>query len=99
MGQVISGADRAIAAALVSRHQGKPDCRQANSEFPSSKPKLCYGAQSRPDVLVRRLERKRRFGVTATERKFGETIASTRVDPSVVQPKSEGAEFFYSNRP
>jgi hypothetical protein len=37
--------------------------------------------------------------MAATERKFGETIVRTRLDPSVVQPKIEGANCFYLNRP
>jgi hypothetical protein len=88
-----------MAAAVVSYNQGNPIASQLIRNFLLSKPKLCYGAQSRPEILVRRLSRMRRFGAAATERNFGETIASTRVDSSVVQPKSEEAEFFYSNRP
>jgi hypothetical protein len=96
---VISGADRAIAAILVAYNQGNPSASQLIRNFLHTKSKLCYGVQSRSDVLAQRLGRRRRFDVAAMERKFGETIASTGVDPSVVQPKSEGAEFFYSNRP
>jgi hypothetical protein len=35
--------------------------------------------------------------VTATERKFGETVVPTGLDPSVVQPKSEGANFLFES--
>jgi hypothetical protein len=82
-----------MAAAVVSYNQGNPIASQLIRNFLHSQPKLCYGAQSRPEVRMR-LDRRRRFGVTATERKFGETIAPAPLDPSVVQPKGEGANFF-----
>jgi hypothetical protein len=98
IGQVISGADRAIVAALLSCDQGKPIVSQLIRNFLHSKPKLCYGAQSRPAVLVQRWARRRRFAVTATERKFGETIAATWLDSQSCNPRVKG-EFFYLNRP
>ena len=91
---MISGADRAIVAALVSCDQGKPIVSQLIRNFLHSKPKLCYGAQSRPAVLVQRL------GETKEIRRDGDGAEIRRnncPDPagfSVVQPKSEGASFF-----
>ena len=91
---MISGADRAIVAALVSCDQGKPIVSQLIRNFLHSKPKLCYGAQSRPAVLVQRL------GETKEIRRDGDGAEIRRnncPDPagfSVVQPKSEEASFF-----
>ena len=99
IGQVISGADRAIVAALVSCDQGKPIVSQLIRNFLHSKPKLCYGAQSRPAVLVQRLGETKEI---RRDSNGAEVRRNNCPDPagfSVVQPKSEGANFFYSKRP
>jgi hypothetical protein len=95
IGQVISGADRAIAR-LVSQ-SWKSDRQSVNSEFPSFAAEIVLGSQSRPKSSCSAVGQNERFGVTATERKFGETIAATRLDPSVVQPKREGRFFLFES--
>jgi hypothetical protein len=46
---------------------------------------------------MQRRGKMRRSGVTATERKFGEAIEPTWLDPSVLQPKSEWANFLFES--
>jgi hypothetical protein len=50
-----------------------------------------------PDVVVQRLGGMRRFGVTATERKFGETLARPGWIQQSCNLRVKGANFFIPN--